>query len=743
MTRFSSPPYSLVGARSNRSGVAVVSALLVLMLMSGIVLAFLVSAIDGDSTTQHREQELQVEKAAESAIRLAIHELWGTFELDRENQRTSPADFRNYLDSRGITASVPGTSSTQGLLNVVDFPRIDGQVVLNNTVLSDLQVAREDSPAGTRLIFSATAREGRAEAGGTEGQAGLERTFSEVWVVERARFDGLDYALLSNNLNCVFCHLEVDDVNREYNVDPAFYGSYSRVRVGTLDTFQLRHGTDDSRIAGTLYLAGQAIFSDSQPIENWGELDLRGRRFDADGNLEESAQGSLIDEVLVPASDVSPAPLENLYLEYGNDGDDLVDGFLPTSFPAVFPDDGGFDPVTGAAGTGVAGNRIVDADEFLSIAAQANGGLSGGSIEVVAPGDSLDSSSRLANALENGAATSLGGITTGSVVLIGTEADPILLNGDVAIDGDVVLAGVVRGKGTLQVRGNIYLPGDLQYGDANLEQPDRTFGTAPDGTENALALAAGGNIVVGDLFHPRWGRGTVDSTENSSFSFVWEQISSFNKLEWIKAQEFLPGENDTNRDPSTYSIPNPNYEGPDFVPRYYTFDDDSPVPILAGVGFFDPVSGIWNGPELGRNWDSLSLLVADPTDPADPIFFNADGTSRAAVSNLLGTNDWISDDVLQELIQNVLADRDPDNPLKIDAALYTANSIFGLVSPRGAQTQAGSLLIQGGVVAGDVGLLAPNTLRVNYDQRATSLLDIVYDSELAIRQVLSTQQLGL
>ncbi len=743
MIRPLSAPCRSFAAPSGRRGVAVVSALLILMLMSGMVLAFLATALNEDSTTQHREQELEVEKAAESAIRLAIHELWGSFEFDHEGIRTSPADFMAYLDGLGVLASPAGAQNPVDLLGTVSLPAVDGQSTIGDTEIESLAVVRHDTVEGTRLVFTATAQEGTLQSTGEMGREGLRRTFSEVWVVERARFEGLEYAMLANNLNCVFCHLDVDDAGRRYNNDPTQLGSYPRIRVGSLDTFQIRHGTNDSRIAGTLYLADQAVFSDATPVDNWGSIDLRSQRFGADGLLEESGSGTLIDEALSPADPISPVPFENLYLEYGADGNELVDGFLPTDFPAVFPDDGGFDPITGTAGTSQPGNRVVDAEEFDGVADTAMGGLSGGSIQIIAPGSSIDTSSEVTGALSSGTTASLGSVTTGSVVMIGTEDNPILLNGDVAIDGDVVLAGVVKGTGVLNVRGNIYLPSDLQYADANLGEFDRTYGFASDGTVNALALAAGGNVVVGDLFHPRWGNGTVDATDNSSFSFVWEEIASFNKLEWIKSQEFLPGENDDNRDPSTFSVPNPNYEGPDFTPRFYTFGSESPVPILAGTGFYDPVTDIWQGPELGRNWDSFSLLVGDPTNPSDPLLFNPDGSSKAALSTLLGTDGWISDAMLEELITQVLSSRDPDETMKIDAAIYTANSIFGLVSPRGAATQAGALRIQGGVVAGDIGLLAPNSLEVHYDPRSTSLLEIVYDSELAIRQVLSSGQLGM
>jgi cytochrome c551/c552 len=35
------------------------------------------------------------------------------------------------------------------------------------------------------------------------------------------KFDGFDYAVLANNINCIFCHTQVDSVDRVYNTDIA------------------------------------------------------------------------------------------------------------------------------------------------------------------------------------------------------------------------------------------------------------------------------------------------------------------------------------------------------------------------------------------------------------------------------------------------------------------------------------------------------------------------------------------
>ena len=72
----------------------------------------------------------------------------------------------------------------------------------------------------------------------------------------------------------------------------------------------------------------------------------------------------------------------------------------------------------------------------------------------------------------------------------------------------VVIQGVIKGKGVIRASGNVYMPSDLQYLDGQNVNGTRTFGTAADGSENALAIASGGNVMVGNIFHPRWGSGT-------------------------------------------------------------------------------------------------------------------------------------------------------------------------------------------------------------------------------------------
>ena len=109
--------------------------------------------------------------------------------------------------------------------------------------------------------------------------------------------------------------------------------------------------------------------------------------------------------------------------------------------------------------------------------------------------------------IKQGGITLVNGTYTGNVVLIGTAADPIEIDGPVVVTGDVLIKGKVKGQGTLYSGRNTHVLGDIEYVDAAAwPKPD----TDPEGTDalNAtkdfLGLAAKGNIIVGDYTRNDW-----------------------------------------------------------------------------------------------------------------------------------------------------------------------------------------------------------------------------------------------
>ncbi len=533
-----------------------------------------------------------------------------------------------------------------------------------------------------------------------------------------------------------------------------------------------------------------------------------------------------------------PTPMENLYLSYSGSGTEgQMDGMMPEAFPSPFSDDGGLDPSTGLPTPEYGGNRKVDDNEFDTTVAGMAGTISGGDISVVAP--ALKETVRRDNKLHDlmaGNTAELNGRTDGHVYLHGSEANPIILNGDVAIDGDLVISGYVKGTGGLRVSGNVYMPTDVKYLDGQNSQGLRTYGVAQDGTRGVVAIAAGGNVLVGDYYRAARNQGREASGWGSgSLSFILEEMSTFNRMEWIKTQPSLPGvkekvqtgesvwfetkdeyekeyywktknvygwaktgnkirkttykwvkQNNGKKVPSykewsvkakdydywvdekekvvtgtkrvkkcrwvktgeTYQkkhvepiyewqapqYPNPEFKGAGYMPRYYAFAPNSYVPIANKGGYFDPDSGSWVVDELVGKWDLEKLNYARPTSDTDPFLRNADGTWKAAVMSVTPEEDWIDAARMKILFSKLANERDAREDVEIDATIYTGNSIFGIVPDSQAQRRNGRLLVNGLIVAADVGLLAPAGVQINYDARGRALIDIASETEPTIRR---------
>lgn len=128
-------------------------------------------------------------------------------------------------------------------------------------------------------------------------------------------------------------------------------------------------------------------------------------------------------------------------------------------------------------------------------------------------------------AIDQSASISVGGSTVASGVvgddvgesqnlyLVGTEADPIVLNGPVVVRGDVVISGYVTGQGTIYSGGNVYTPDSIHYlngpaSDRPASQSDADIAAWVSANQNTdfLGLFARENVVVGDFTNWYWQR---------------------------------------------------------------------------------------------------------------------------------------------------------------------------------------------------------------------------------------------
>ncbi|MFH1460021.1 MAG: type II secretion system protein [Candidatus Omnitrophota bacterium] len=134
-----------------------------------------------------------------------------------------------------------------------------------------------------------------------------------------------------------------------------------------------------------------------------------------------------------------------------------------------------------------------------------------------------------------------GGVTlvnnnyTGDIILIGTAANPIEIDGPVVVSGDVCIKGKVKGQGTIYSGRNTHVLGDIEYVDPPVYAKPDTDPTATDianASKDFLGLAAKGNIVVGDYTRNDW-KVNVSGYLKPSFTQAYEVDPTDNGIGYV------------------------------------------------------------------------------------------------------------------------------------------------------------------------------------------------------------------
>ena len=108
----------------------------------------------------------------------------------------------------------------------------------------------------------------------------------------------------------------------------------------------------------------------------------------------------------------------------------------------------------------------------------------------------------------------------GALVLIGTQANPIVVEGPVVVDSDVIIKGYVKGQGTIYSGRNVHVIGDIKYVNPPVwSHPDADDAAveAANAKKDLLGLVAKGNIVIGDPSDSAW-HNSVDNYIKSGTS---------------------------------------------------------------------------------------------------------------------------------------------------------------------------------------------------------------------------------
>ncbi|MEM7734670.1 MAG: hypothetical protein AAF267_02670 [Deinococcota bacterium] len=628
------------GKRST-AGIAIITAIsFMVVTLAFISTAFIVSIsntrLSGDQVSTTRAQ-----LAAQAGIDEAILRIW--HEASENINRTgSISGRRDIPDYRARWENVRNWSSydnwgganrlLSGGLDADDNSTFGDPVTFTGEVddgtgrIASYEVSIErrdeieiDPVDGTEIVTDRTTL--RITSTGTLPN-GSQRRVQQELEVAYPQFN-LEFAFLTDFVNCTFCHSAFTSIEMGYDRDEGMGEDFeflvdltnedareaaaegkSRIRVAGLNDMQISTGWKNlnTLVAGTIYTRGpQNIMrtdgtgGGTRPKQNvFGPVYREGTGLIADEDWEgfRPAQADNKDLLLSciknandgnAGCDKRNARFYEFYPTLVEGQATPIDGEVPDvqQFPSPIVDQNG--------------DRRIDNDEWAAVMdGKAIGSLEGAAEIWFSPTDDNgvpDGTNTVTLPFEvRGRDVTIPGMQTdietqpgrgiaGNLFLIGTDDDPIEIEGTVYVDGDLVIQGPIDpgNRGVFIVRKNIYIVGDVIY-DCN--------GTA-DGTgcryyePNSLprfAMVAGGMMVMGDPnqgsttrgfpggFNERWqyrgDRAKDDDRFNGRFPLQGELLA-FNAKQFEKYVE--------SQDAGATTLEEI------FVPRYYMYREGDEI----------------------------------------------------------------------------------------------------------------------------------------------------------------------
>ncbi|GGJ53969.1 hypothetical protein GCM10008938_45020 [Deinococcus roseus] len=672
-----------------------------------------VSAVGNRKNAKYSVRISQAQYAAESGLEEAVYQVW--HKIWSGVTPTSSADYRLKLNASSEPFKTPGgnftvnrTLSGGGQYNI----SITRRPMANNDVVFD-------------IVSTGTL------------QDGTTRVLSQVFKVAGTLFNGFDYALLTNNVNCIFCHTTIQDMSALGGA-AAPTNPQDRVKVASLETMQIRpdpeeaaqHDHVDTVIAGTLYLRGKFQDKSGNDLTSqMNTLSLQTTQTVDQGAITSRTMQNLTPQNCQTVTNCKDKAYKNFYVNYPDKanvdaalGGKWPDGVLPDKFPLPIPEKG-------------TPNNTIDQLEWDEVVDNSNnnmdeenpkGKIMGGKITINPSAAGLYDWPA-GNATE---VTSTKWSTKQNVVLDGTSST-LKLEGTTYINGDVVIRGKIAGTGKIIASGNVYVMGDVTYDCA----PAATCDYTKPETLPQVGLIAGGNMMIGDFLTRRMQSGDtgsnslkaadqyVDSGGNDPalssctnkcniMSFSAREATIFNRAELEKA------------------VLNPSY-----TPRFYTYEKDAPVffyNVLNSEGTddyrsssvigFEVVGGVLKD-KYGNNFTATTgVKTSAGTKNVTAAGLKAiwDKANKLTMS---GTNAWISKQQLKSLwVKSVECASTVDKnggscgtatrnkgPLRTDGLLYSSNAIFSIARGKHGTGQDSRLQgrwdLRGSMAAADTGVL--------------------------------------
>ena len=206
--------------QSRQAGVALIAVLIVILCTSVLAVSLLSASTDDSRQLNQRSDMNRLDRAAESVVALAAETLWGGFLAQAGEQPGSLPAFQQYLSQLGIEAlpmesdpSVAGGTDVSGIVHFASDSQ--GAPALDGAEVDEVSVVRLDEIGSTTLFITGSVMGRRGNAA---GKTILPRAVQQVFVTESGDWEGTNYALLANNVNCIMCHANIDSAQRFYNI---------------------------------------------------------------------------------------------------------------------------------------------------------------------------------------------------------------------------------------------------------------------------------------------------------------------------------------------------------------------------------------------------------------------------------------------------------------------------------------------------------------------------------------------
>jgi len=765
-----------LAALRNDDGVGLLFALFAALIVLGAATLVITHVNTAKTGTDRSVDQVALDEAAKAGLDAGIAQFWGAF-FEQLDPADTPSlrNYRTYLDT--IIADNP-----DGEIAPIDVPGLATPLNMEAGMaeVQRVTVDRVDDPTGTTLTFRALA-----------SLNGSQRAAAQTVRVGGSLFEGFEFAVLANNINCILCHADFRNALLEWNNNPATrptgdadgngvedwidnLDSFERIKIASLESLMVRPSEADSKVAGSVFTGGSLYDQNGNPLSSLDSTTFKGWGFTHDeanpnhnGKILQDGSGNMSQTNLTVATETDGEldPWANLYMG------DQIEGLVPDKFPAPYQDDGGG---TADASNPDIENRLVDDSEFSVTMDSTNGTITGGIMYGVPEGSSYTGTALPTS----GNLGSIDGTYDGNLILVGTAANPIIIDGPVSINGDLVLKGVVRGRGQLMTRRNVYVMGDVTYDDnATLGPNGKPFGVhiAADGTttENLLGVVAGGSILMGDYLTVRGKNSTTDTSKypNTSYSIDTRATTKTGTMngQTMRYGYFDPGVIDAGEYQANMTLANgtvvprdgqqvsfttselmlfnklelektleKRMAGEDYRARFYGLRESQP----GNVYMYDHTDEHTvrydeggNGKRVKKLTDWVNSLTEANSDYTNTeITMMKDILADSVTHYMNPDSNWIGENTLRKGWYDDEMSRTSKSPWKFDGLLYSNNAIFAQTKSnnRHKSNTYGEMILKGGIVAPDLGMLVAGGLDLLYDARVKDLLNIEDTSDVRL-----------